>query len=61
MLHLLYMEKYEKLYKNNKFKISAPAWNDKFLATDGLYSVSDIQDYFDNILKRMEKRMIVSQ
>ena len=22
--------KYAKLYKNNKFKISAPTWNDKF-------------------------------
>ena len=31
---------------NNKFKISAPTWNDKFELPDGLYSVSDIQDYF---------------
>ena len=30
MLHLLYMEKYEKLYKKKKFKILAAAWNDKF-------------------------------
>ena len=33
-------------YNNNKFKISAPTWNDKFELPDGLYSVSDIQDYF---------------
>ena len=33
-------------YSNNKFKISAPAWNDKFELPDGSYSVSDIQDYF---------------
>ena len=33
-------------YNNNKFKISAPAWNDKFELPDGLYSVSDIQDHF---------------
>ena len=32
---------------NNKFKISAPTWNDKFELPDGLYSVSDIQDYFE--------------
>ena len=32
------------LYKNNKFKISAPAWNDKFELPDGSYSVSNIQD-----------------
>ena len=27
---------------NNKFKISAPAWNDEFNLPDGSYSVSDI-------------------
>ena len=36
-------------YNNNKFKISAPAWNDKFELPDGSYSVSDIQDYFEYI------------
>ena len=30
---------------NNKFKISAPTWNDEFELPDGSYSVSDIQDY----------------
>ena len=39
-------------YKNNKFKISAPKWNDKFELPDGSYSVSDIQDYFEYILKK---------
>ena len=37
---------------NNKFKISAPTWNDKFELPDGSYSVSDIQDYFGYILKK---------
>ena len=37
---------------NNKFKISAPTWNDEFELLDGSYSVSDIQDYFDYILKK---------
>ena len=37
---------------NNKFKISAPTWNDKFELPDGSYSVSDIQDYFQHILKK---------
>ena len=32
------------LYNNNKFKISAPTWNDEFELPDGFYSVSDIQD-----------------
>ena len=40
-------------YNNNKFKISAPTWNDKFELPDGSYSVSDIQDYFEYILKRI--------
>ena len=39
-------------YNNNKFKISAPTWNNKFELPDGSYSVSDIQDYFECILKR---------
>ena len=34
-------------YNNNKFKISAPTWNDEFELPDGSYSVSDIQDYFE--------------
>ena len=38
-------------YYNNKFKMSAPAWNDKFELPDGWYSVSNIQDYFDYIVK----------
>ena len=39
-------------YKNNKFKISAPTWSDEFELPDGSYSISDIQDYFEYILKR---------
>ena len=37
---------------NNKFKISAPTWNDKFELPEGSYSVSNIQDYFEYILKK---------
>ena len=40
------------LHNNNKFKISAPTWNDKFELLDGSYSVSNIQDYFEYILKK---------
>ena len=39
-------------YNNNKFKISAPAWSDEFELLDGSYSISDIQDYFEYILKK---------
>ena len=38
-------------YNNNKFEISAPTWNDKFELPDRSYSVSDIQDFFEYILK----------
>ena len=34
-------------HNSNKFKILPPTWNDKFELTDGLYSVSNIQDYFE--------------
>ena len=36
-------------YNNNKFKISAPTWNDKFELPDGSYSILDIQEYFEYI------------
>ena len=39
-------------YNNNKFKISAPTWNEDFTLPDGSYSVLDIQDYFKYILKK---------
>ena len=39
-------------YNNNKFKISAPRWSEEFELPDGSYSVSDIQDYFEYILKK---------
>ena len=41
-------------YNNNKFKIHAPTWNDEFDLPDGSYSVSDIQDYFEYIIKKHE-------
>ena len=41
-------------YNNNKFKISAPTWNDTFDLPDGSYSIADIQDYFDFIIKKHE-------
>ena len=38
-----------KSYKNKKFKISAPTWNQEFELLDGSYSIPDIQDYFEYI------------
>ena len=36
-------------YNKNKFKISAPTWNEEFELSDGSYLISDIQDYFEYI------------
>ena len=36
-------------YNNNKSKISAPTWNEKFELPDRSSSVSDIQNYFEYI------------
>ena len=41
-------------YNNNKFKILAPTWNDAFDLPDGSYSIADIQDYFEFIIKKHE-------
>ena len=39
-------------YNNNKIKISGPTWSEEFELPDGSYLVSDIQDYFEYILKK---------
>ena len=41
-------------YKKDKFKISAPTWNDTFDLPDGSYSVADIQDYFEFVVRKHE-------
>ena len=39
-------------YNNNKLKISSPTSNDEFDLPDGSYSISDIQDSFEFIIKK---------
>ena len=51
----------KKSYKNNKFKISAPTWNEEFELPDGSYSISDIQDYFEYILKKHGGKQLILQ
>ena len=41
-------------YNNNKFKIFASTWNETFDLPDGSYSIADIQDYFEFIIKKHE-------
>ena len=42
------------IYHNNKFKISAPTWNDTFDLPDGSYNIPEIQDYFEYIIQKHE-------
>ena len=42
------------IYKNNKFKISAPTCNETFDLPDGSYNISEIQDYIEYIIKKHE-------
>ena len=44
-------------YNNNKFKISSPTWNDEFELPDGSYAISNIQDYFEFILKKYGEKI----
>ena len=39
-------------YNNNKLKIIAPTWNDEFELPGSFYSVLDIQDYIEFIIKK---------
>ena len=41
-------------YNNNKFRISARTWNAEFNLPDASYSISDIQDYFEYIIRKYE-------
>ena len=50
----------KKSYKNNKFKISAPTWNEEFELPDGSYSLSDVPEYFEYI-KNMRQLLIALQ
>ena len=43
-----------KQYKNNKLKLIAPTENDELELPDSLFSVSDIQDYIEFIIKKHE-------
>ena len=41
-------------YNNNKFKISAPTWNETFDLPNGSYNISEIQDNIEYIIKKHE-------
>ena len=41
-------------YNNNKFKISAPTWNETFDLPDGSYNVPEIHEYIEYVIKKHE-------
>ena len=43
-----------KQYKNNKLKLIVSTWDDEFQLPGRSYSVSDIQDYIEYIMKKHE-------
>ena len=45
-------------YKNNKFKISVPTWNEEFELPDELFSISDTQDYFEYMFEKPGEKTI---
>ena len=59
MISNLTWKNIKKSYKNNKFKISAPIWNEDFELPDGSYSVSNIQDYFEYIFKKNMRQLLI--
>ena len=38
-----------------------PTWSDEFQLPDRLYLISDIQDYFQYVLKNMVKLLMIHQ
>ena len=53
LLYIYYTWKnIKKSYKNNKFEMSAPIWNEESELPEGSYFVSDIQDYFEYIITK---------
>ena len=48
------MKNIKKIIQNNTFKISAATWKNKFELLDGSCSISNIQNYFEYIIKKHE-------
>ena len=52
---------WKKSFKNNRLKISAPACKSIFGIPNASYSASNIKYYFEYILRRKGKRLIILQ
>ena len=49
-------ESIKESYKNNKFKISAPTWNESFHLPDRSYSAPNVKGYFKYIFKKPQRK-----
>ena len=58
-LSIYYTWKNIRKHRNNKLKIITAAWNHEFKLSDGSYSVSNIQDYIEFIIKKHETLTII--
>lgn len=52
------MEEHKKV-KQNKLKIKAILWDKKLELSDGFYSPSDTQNYFEHIIKKYYLEYII--
>ena len=48
------------IFKNNKFKISAPTWYETFGLPDGSCNIPAIQNYFEYVIKKMKLLLILN-
>ena len=51
----------KKSYENNIFKIAVSTWNKELELSDESYSISDIQDYFEYMLKMHGEKQLILQ
>ena len=54
-----YWKNIKKLCKSNKLKISTPTWNENLELPNGSYSVTDIQDYFEQMIKNIKQWLAI--
>ena len=54
-------ENIKKSYKNNRFEISVPTTNEEFELPNESYSISDIQDDFEYMLKKHGQKQLIIQ
>ena len=54
LVYLLCVEKYKAAVQKQKPEIKAPTQNEELELPDGFYSVSDIQDFLDYIIKNIK-------